>query len=209
MRIHAALAAFILLVALMTGTLLSTAFAQPTPTPDPVRDAHALFGELWEWNLREYPEIATYVGDPRYRDRLADQSAEAVERRKTQRERFLERALAIDAGALAPEDRVSLRVLRYQLEQAVALGRLCAPLSCNQGEFWSPVTQFGGVHLELPRLVDATTFGSVRDYEAYIARLQAVPALVDQLIARMELGMKLGWMPAKIAVARVPSQLDA
>jgi len=209
MRIHAALAAFILLVALMTGTLLSTTLGQPTPTPDPVRDAHALFGEVWEWNLREYPEIATYVGDPRYRDRLADQSAEAVERRKTQRERFLERALAIDAGALAPEDEVSLRVLRYQLEQAVALGRLCAPLSCNQGEFWSPVTQFGGVHLELPRLVDATTFGSLRDYEAYIARLQAVPALVDQLIARMELGMKLGWMPARIAVARVPSQLDA
>jgi uncharacterized protein (DUF885 family) len=193
----------------MTGTLLSTARAQPAPKPDPARDAQALYGEVWEWSLREFPEIATYVGDPRYRDRLGDQSAAAVERRLVERERFLERARAIDATALAPEDRVSLRVLRYQLEQAVALGRLCAPLSCNQGEFWSPVTQFGGVHLELPRLVDATPLATVRDYEAYISRLQAVPALIDQLIARMETGMKLGWMPAKVAIARVPLQLDA
>ena len=36
-----------------------------------------------------------------------------------------------------------------------------------------------------------------------------MPTLIDQLIARMETGMELGWMPAKIAIARVPAQLDA
>src|SRR5215475_13683278 len=119
MQIRAAWAASLFTVALMTGTFLSTARAQPAPKPDPTRDAQALYGEVWEWTLREFPDIATYVGDPRYRDRLADQSAAAVERRLAERERFLERARAIDASALAPEDLVSLRVLRHQLQQEV------------------------------------------------------------------------------------------
>src|SRR5215475_7717475 len=89
MQTRAALAASLLAGALMTGTLLSTARAQTAPKPDPAHDAQALYGDVWEWSLREYPEIATYVGDPRYRDRLADQSAAAVERRQVERERFL------------------------------------------------------------------------------------------------------------------------
>src|SRR5262245_66446468 len=86
MQTRAALAASFLAVVLMSGTLLSAARAQPAPKPDPARDAQALYGEVWEWSLREFPEIATLVGDPRYRDRLADQSAAAVERRLPERE---------------------------------------------------------------------------------------------------------------------------
>src|SRR4029453_17745334 len=32
---------------------------------------------------------------------------------------------------------------------------------------------------------------------------------LDQLVVRMENGIKLGWMPARIAIARVPGQLEA
>lgn len=198
-----------LAVALITIALVADAVAQPASTPAPAREAQALYDEVFEWTLREFPEIATFVGDPRYADRLADQSAAAVERRREQRGKFLDRAQRIDAAALEPVDRVSLRLLRHQLEQGVALDRLCAPLPCSHGESWSPVTQFNGIQFDLPRLVGATRLASVRDYEAYLARLDAVPSLIDQLIARMETAMKLGWMPAQVAIARVPGQLDA
>ncbi len=132
-----------------------------------------------------------------------------VDRRRGLRAEFLDRATKMDPAALAPADRVSLRVMRYQLETAVALDKVCAPFACGFGDNWSPVTQFDGPQFDVPQLVDATRFASVRDYEAYLKRLDALPVQLDQLVARMEMGMKLGWMPAKIAIARVPGQLDA
>jgi uncharacterized protein (DUF885 family) len=188
---------------------LEPALAQAAPPDSPTTQARALFDENWQWTLREYPEFATQIGDHRYDDRLSDQSAAGVARRREARIAFLERAQRIDAAALSPADRVSLRILRHQLEDAVAADRLCAPFSCTGGDFWSPVTQFNGPQFSLPQLVQATRFANVRDYEAYLKRLDAYPRRVDDLIARMENGMKLGWMPAKVAITRVPGQLQA
>lgn len=195
---------------LVLGSIdLGQARAQTTPGEDTTVRVHALFDEYWQWRLREGPEFATFIGDHRYDDRLFDESSTAVDRRRMTRSEFLEQLVKVDAAALSPADRVSLRILRYQLEQAAALDKLCAPLPCSFGESWSPVTQQSGPQFDVPRLVSATRFASVHDYDAYLARLDALPVQIDQLIARMETSMKLGWMPAKIAIARVPGQLDA
>ena len=199
----------IVFVAVAIALSLGSARAQPALATDPTAQAHALFVDYWEWLMRESPELATRIGDRRYDDRLSDQSAAAVDRRRAARADFIERAAKVDAAALAQADRVSLRIFRYQLEQAAAFDKLCTPLSCSFGSFWSPVTQFNGPQFDLPSLVSATRFASVGDYDAYLKRLDALPVQIDQLIARMETGMKLGWMPAKIAIARVPGQLDA
>ena len=208
MRTRTLLAA-IALIAVLGSINLGPARAQSTPGKDAAAQAHALFDEYWQWTLREYPEIATFVGDHRYDDRLSDQSVGALERRRAMRVELLARLVGVDAAALSPTDRVSLRVLRYRLDQAVALDNLCAPLPCNFNDSWSPVTQMDGPQFVMPQLVNATRFASVRDYEAYLKRLDALPVQIDQLIALMETGMKLGWMPAKVAIARVPGQLDA
>ena len=42
---------------------------------------HNLFNDVWEWGLQEFPTRATYLGDYRYNDRLADMSLAAVQRR--------------------------------------------------------------------------------------------------------------------------------
>ena len=208
MRTNALLATAVVIAAL--GSMqLGQAHAQTAPGADPTVAAQAIFEEYWQWQLREFPELATRIGDHRYDDRLSDQSAAAVDKRRATRADFRERLANVDAAALSSTHRVSLRILRYQLDRAVALDKLCAPFSCSFGDFWSPVTQFYGPQFDLPQLVSATRFASVRDYDAYLKRLDAWPAQIDQLIARMESGMKLGWMPAKIAIVRVPGQLDA
>jgi uncharacterized protein (DUF885 family) len=211
MKLTRLLTSFALVASVTVLATIGTtqAVAQAAPPQGAVDRAHALFDESWQWILREFPEIATSLGDHRYDDRLSDQSAAAVERRRAARAEFLERTAKIDVGSLPNADRVSLRIMRYQLEQAVALDKVCAPLPCSNLEFWSPVTQFYGPQFSFPQLVAATRFANVHDYEAYIARLDALPVEIDQLIARMETGMKLGWLPAKVAVTRVPGQLDA
>lgn len=208
MRSNPFLATFALAAALCFA-IFGSARAQPNQGGDATAQAQAIFDEYWQYVMRENPEWATQIGDHRYDDRLSDQSAAAVDRRRAARVDFRERLSKVDAAKLSAGDRVSLRVLRYQLDQAVALDKLCAPLSCGYFDFWAPVTQFYGPQFDLPQLTQSTRFASVRDYEAYLKRLDAWPAKVDQLIARMEAGMKLGWMPAKVAIARVPAQLDA
>jgi uncharacterized protein (DUF885 family) len=88
MRIRTLLAAVALIAAL--GSInLGPARAQSTPGKDAAAQAHALFDDYWQWTLRENPEIATFVGDHRYDDRLSDQSAAAAERRRAMRAEFV------------------------------------------------------------------------------------------------------------------------
>ena len=49
---------------------------------DETKKLHALFDDEWQWTLRDHPEFATRIGDPRYNDRLTDLAPPAVEARK-------------------------------------------------------------------------------------------------------------------------------
>ena len=60
------------LVALASPALASTATVQEAAK------LQTLFEEEWQWVLREYPEFATRVGDPRYNDKLTDLSESAL-----------------------------------------------------------------------------------------------------------------------------------
>jgi len=73
---------------------------------------------------------------------------------------------------------------------------------------FAPVTQMGGFHLMLPQLAVAARFATVRDYEAWLKRLDAVAVDTTHLIERMQAAIDARWMPSKAAIARVPQQLD-
>jgi len=53
-----------------------------------------------------------------------------------------------------------------------------------------PVDQFNGVHLLLAHFVTALPFDSTKHYVDYVARLNQVPRVIDQLIAVLEQGEK-------------------
>ncbi len=204
MRWIPAVSALALSFALGAGSLPARA-----QSSDATTQANALFDEYWEWVLREFPDAATlYFGEHRYDDRLRDESAAAVLRRSAGYAAFQQRAGAIDAARLSPQDRVSLRILRDRLSAAVAITKTSGPLPSNAFDAWAPITQMSGFHLMLPQLGGAARFDSTRDYEAWLKRLDAVPTSVSNLIERMQLAIDAGWMPPKVAVSRVPQQLD-
>ena len=39
-----------------------------SPADQEAKKLHAIFDGEWQWTLKEYPELATRVGDPRYND---------------------------------------------------------------------------------------------------------------------------------------------
>ncbi|MDH5285652.1 MAG: DUF885 domain-containing protein, partial [Betaproteobacteria bacterium] len=202
----AALAAALLVAAALAAP---GARAQAPAAASATAQASALFEEYWQAILAEAPEFATMLGDHRYDDRLSDVSGQATMRRRAGRAAFRERAARIDAAALPEAERVSLAVLRYRLYQLAAEDALYGDLPFGTFESWAPVTQQQGPHLDFQRLVRAMRFASVADYERYLKRLAAFPAWLDAVIVRMERAMAAGWLPPRVAIERVPQQIDA
>src|SRR5258705_8044940 len=67
---------------------------------------HALFRAHWAYTLDEYPELATYTGDPGRNHRWTDHSLEAYDRRNREMEIPARVLATIDRAALGPADQV-------------------------------------------------------------------------------------------------------
>jgi uncharacterized protein (DUF885 family) len=118
----------------------------------------ALIDEYWDWTLREYPDFATNFGDHRYDDRLRDESAAAVAKRKAFYVEFRRRLADVDATQLPVQVNTSLQLLRFRLDRIAALDEQFGSLPFGPYDSWAPVTQMFGIHLDLPDLVDSMRF---------------------------------------------------
>ena len=196
----------LLAVALTAAIVAIPASAQTTAvqaTPAQVeagRALHALFDEEWERGLREFPEDASSNGDLRYNDRWTDYSIAAIERRAAADRAVLARLKAIDRAALSDADRLSYDVFLWDYERGVERQRF--------REWQRPVSQRGGVQTA-DEMVEILQFRSLKDYEDWIGRLEALPALVEQTTALMREGLKAGNTPPRVLMQRVPAQIAA
>ena len=192
---------------LAMACVVTTAIAAPQSASE---QANALFAEYWEWQMREIPGYATYVGDHRYDDRMIDVSEGAIARRKAFVADLAQRLGEIDRSALSGQDAVSYAVLATTLDYKIRQNAVFAEPAAAGADAWLSVTAFNGPQVggtSLPSLVRVTRFESVGDYENYLKRLAAVPTLLEQAIANLKRAMARGWLPAEIVVARVPAQL--
>jgi prolyl oligopeptidase len=160
------------------------------------QELQAICDESWETTLRENPTYATYLGDFRYNDRLADISAAGRARRRAEHERFLSRLRALDAGALSENDRVTADILRLQLEQA---------LEEDRHKFWQwDVDQMGGPQADFPQLLN---YHPLSDLGGLEARFRAFPAWMDQYLDNLREGLRENRIAMRVAVERVIGQL--
>ncbi|WP_039955997.1 DUF885 domain-containing protein, partial [Xanthomonas graminis] len=161
----------------------------------------ALLDAQWQYQLEHHPEFASIIGDTRYNDRWSDYSPAALQAERQATADVLKRFEAIDGKALSAQDQLSLQMMLRQLRdrlEAIALKNDEMPLE--------PV---GGIQLTLPGYAQAFPFVSVKDYEDYIKRLQAIPALLDQVVALSRAGAKDGLVQPKYLLERIPAQVRA
>jgi uncharacterized protein (DUF885 family) len=159
-----------------------------------------LLAEQWEYTMRTSPVWASMLGDKRWNDKLEDISQQAIDKDLEETKKFLARFEAIDTTGFPEQEALSqklmLRNLRMELEGA-------------RFKPWEmPVTQFGGLHIQLPDLVTVLSFGNVKDYEDYIGRLKALPVLFEQTEIQMRKGMAEGLMPPKYLLEKVAAQAN-
>lgn len=164
----------------------------------------ALLGKLfeldWEYTMHDAPEFATRVGYPGMNDRWSDASLEAIARRKEMTKFPLAIIKAIDRSKLSESDQVSYDLYRRDAEFSVEGRQFPSELM--------PIHQLTGVQQTVPQVISGTTFRTTKDYEDLVARLNAVPALVDQTIALLEKGLAEKITPSQIAIREVPQQIE-
>ena len=180
------------------------AFAAPAAAPAAeTRSAaasalHRLFDAEWERGLRESPENAAYQGDHRYDDRWTDMSLAAVARREAADRQALAELRRIDRAALSPADQLNYDTFAWLQERAVARQRF--------REYLQPVGHQGGVQTA-DGIAELLPFATAADYRNWIARLQALPRLLEQTTALMRAGIEAGSLPPKVLMQRVPAQI--
>ena len=153
----------------------------------------------WQDRLERFPTFATQIGDHRFDDRLDDLSESAVNRWSDTQRAYLRRLDRIDADKLDPRSRLSLRILRRQLADSLLLS------SCRL--YLMPLNHQSGPHVQFPLLLVSQPFDTERDYAHYVARLNAFPTQVDQVIANCRAGMKQRMVPPRIIIEKVVGQL--
>lgn len=196
---HLLLAA--LIAAIPVVPALHAAEAPPAVSDNAVKqELDAFFAAQWERGLRESPERATYSGDKRFNDRWSDRSLAAIAQREAADRAALETLHAIDREALAAADRLNYDTFEWQLEHAIAAQRF--------RDYLQPISHQGGVQTA-SGIAEVMPFASTSDYRDWLARMAAVPTLVDQAIALMEEGVKAGNVPPKVLMERVPAQIAA
>jgi uncharacterized protein (DUF885 family) len=153
----------------------------------------------WDYTMRENPEFATEVGYPGFNNRWTDNSLEAIERRKRELRAPLKVIQAINRAKLNPAEQLNYDLFRRNLEDAIEGTRF-------KGEYLQ-INQLGGVQQDAAETLEISPRATVKDYEDMIARLNALPKLIDQTLVLLNKGLENGVTPARITLRDVPQQV--
>jgi len=177
---------------------LAAAAAPPGDVATRVKALNELLAEQWQYQLKESPEFATVLGDYRYNDRFSDVTIAHALQQKKDAQAFLARFRAIDTTGFAEQDRLNQELMVRQLNDGIR--------AIDVKLYEMPVDQFNGVHLLLAQFVAMIPFDSTKHYEDYLARLNQVPHLFDQLIEVLKQGEHDGLMPPRFLLEKTVRQ---
>ena len=166
---------------------------------------HSVVEEYFDGLLELNPVFATFVGDHRFNDRLAnDISAEHLERELALEKRALEAIDTINVSRLTDQDRLSHRIFRRDRERRIESFRFPDHLL--------PLNQFRSVPNLFARLGSGDSihpFETVDDYDDFLGRVEGFDTWVDQAMANMRVGAERGVVQPRILMERVLPQLEA
>lgn len=165
----------------------------------PAERLQKLFALDWERTMVENPEAATSVGYPGQDDRWTDLSPEAVKARQEELRWPLAVVQKIDRAKLPAPDQLSYDLFKRKYERAIEGTAFPSDML--------PLNQLGGVQIDVPQLFEQMPKSNAAQYRNILARLKALPELIDQNIVWLERGLAAGVTPPKVTLQRVPAQV--
>jgi uncharacterized protein (DUF885 family) len=170
------------LISTVAGAAISVAASAQTRDQVAVESkrANEFFDKCWDENLARHPVDESFHGIKTHYDQLEDLSDEKAAADHA----VWQKQLATLKRDFKPELINSQARLSYKLFEREA--------EREEEEFKFrfdvyPVSQMRGVHAQIPTfLINIHKIDNVKDAEAYIARLNAIPKLFDQLIVDLQ-----------------------
>ena len=162
---------------------------------------HRLFDLVWDHAMEESPEAATYYGHPGSDDRWTDRSRAAIDRRRAEAGLPLRVLESIDPAELDESDRLSYDLLEYDTRRDVEATAFPYELLA--------ISQMDGIQQDAATVLGATPAEDPAGVRNVLARLRALPDLVSQTRALLEVGLKEGVTPPQITLRDVAAQVRA
>ena len=185
----------------LSFALIGAALAACAPAPsaeEATAGLHALFEREWERDLADNPLLATYRGDRRYDDRWPDLSPEAKSKRDAADAQVLVDLAGIPRDELPAAEQLNYDLFRYEYEDRIAAARF-------HPEYYEIRAREG------PQSVNETAeqmpFETVAHYEAWLRRLEALPAYLDQYGEMLQRAAAEGHTQPRVIMERVQPQL--
>jgi len=159
----------------------------------------ALFQREWENNLHKSPEMATFIGDHRFNDRLSDLSEAAHQADFLHTKELLVELDTFSLEQLNQSNQLNYQLYRLKIENAVQEHQFKGYLM--------PINQMHGIQNFFNRLVAMMPFAKEIDFQNYLSRLKAFPLYIEQTIELMNSGITEGLTVPAITMADVPAQI--
>jgi len=166
----------------------------------PNENFNTLLADAWNWQLTQYPEFASRLGDRRNNDQWTDIGLAAFKRRHAEQSEFLRRLRVIDSSRLSAAEQLNYDLFRRELENDLD--------SYQFKNYLMPMSQRGGVQ-SLESTAETVRLATVQDYEDWLVRMSRVESVIEQTMELQEEGRKSGYMPPKILMQRIPDQIGA
>jgi uncharacterized protein (DUF885 family) len=180
---------------------VASAASHPAATSEAGKKLNALANEYWDALARFDPVSAGESGDNRFYDQIGMTISPAERAKQFALYRgFLKRVHEIPRDQLSAREQTSYDILDYELKTALRF----EPFP----EHLLPLTQMDSMPVTLANYASgegAQPLGTVRDYKAYLNRLQQLGPWIDQAIANMREGIKAGVVqPQAIMTSALP-----
>lgn len=173
--------------------------AAPPPADSARQELAAVVDEYWNLQLRDDLSARLSLGLPI--TRLPDVSEAGSRENAAHARRLLERLARIDAAALSHEDWISLEIVRWECQQALAL----------QDHFWL-LPQLTTRSLPMRAVHDVLgdwPFARRADLDAYLVLVRQYPGLVRQVRQNLATLREKGILPPKAMIDVVEPILRA
>jgi uncharacterized protein (DUF885 family) len=157
-----------------------------------------LFEQVWQEDLVDDPIGATQLGDTRYNDKLPDMSVEALDMRNKRNYTRLQTLRKINREKLEKADQLNYDLFDRELKGRIDEHTYKANLYA--------IRTFDGPQL-LTEVAEFAPFKTVKDYDNWIARINASGAFFDQWIALLQTGATERRTQPRIVINKVLEQI--
>jgi len=163
--------------------------------------ANQLFEDIFNETVMRSPMYQSYLGIKQDQDKWDDISEQRAADDLALQKQQLERVLAIDEEQLDEQTQLSWMLMKQQLEQDIA--------DYKWRHYNYPVNQMFGLHSSVASLlINQHRIGDVADAEAYIARLNGLPTLFEQLSDNLKARAEKGIIAPKFVFPYVISDSE-